>query len=101
MYQIESPATFPINEHSSSEFYGTFHRYMSSALQCMGREDVAVVYFIKLVVTARLHKAKVDWMDLWILVSSWQKLGIPGLTVACVPEARDILAEALRRQQAD
>ena len=72
MYQIESPATFPFNEHSSSEFYETFHRYMSSALRCMGCEDEAAVYFIKLAVTARLHKAKVHWMDLWILVSSWQ-----------------------------
>ena len=72
MYQIESPPTFPFNEHTSSEFYGTFHRYMSSALLCMGREDEAPVYVIKLAATARLHKAKVDRIDLWILVSSWQ-----------------------------
>ena len=32
MYEFEPPATFPFNEHGPSEFYGTFHRYISSAL---------------------------------------------------------------------
>ena len=68
-YQIESLATFPFNEFAPSEFLWNIPLVHISALRCMGRADEAAVYFIKLAEAARLHKAEVYWMDLWILVS--------------------------------
>ena len=100
MFQNKSPSIFPFNELGSSEFQGTFHTNMSSALRCMGREDEAAVYLSNWL---RLHGGTRPNFFGWTS-GSWYlygKLGIPGSTVACVPKARDILAEALRLQQAD
>ena len=48
MYEMESLATFPMQEPGASEFYETLYRNMSSSLRRMGREDDAAMYFIKM-----------------------------------------------------
>merc|ERR1719410_883470 len=67
MYEIESLASFPLEEPGASEFYETLYRNMSSCLRSMGREDEAAVYFMKMAEAAKIHKKELDWMDLWDL----------------------------------
>lgn len=99
MFEIESLATFPLNELGASEFYETLYRNMSSALRSMGREDEAAVYFMKMAEAARLHKAELDWMDLWDLGILMANRAFQAQRWPEFQKARDILAEALRLQQ--
>lgn len=99
MYEIESLASFPLEEPGASEFYETLYRNMSSCLRSMGREDEAAVYFMKMAEAARYHKASLDWMDLWdlgVLIANrayqsgrWDEF----------QKSREIIAEALRMQK--
>eukprot|EP00933_Yihiella_yeosuensis_P068485 TRINITY_DN7416_c0_g2_i1.p1 TRINITY_DN7416_c0_g2~~TRINITY_DN7416_c0_g2_i1.p1 ORF type:complete len:630 (-),score=136.31 TRINITY_DN7416_c0_g2_i1:21-1910(-) len=99
MYEIESLASFPLDEPGASEFYETLYRNMSSALRRMGREDEAALYWSKMAEASKYHKEQLDWMDLWdlgILIANrayhdgrWPEFY----------KSRDIIAEALRQQR--
>ncbi|CAK0827794.1 unnamed protein product, partial [Prorocentrum cordatum] len=99
MYEIESLASFPLEEPGASEFYETLYRNMSSCLRSMGREDEAAVYFMKMAEAARYHKASLDWMDLWDLGVLIANRAYQSGRWAEFHKSREIIAEALRMQK--
>ena len=81
IFEIKSPSIYPFNVLGSSEFHGTFHTNMISALQCMGREDEAAAYLSNWL---RLHGCTKPNFIGWTS-GSWYldgKPGIPGSTMA-------------------
>eukprot|EP00927_Polykrikos_kofoidii_P077141 TRINITY_DN74116_c0_g1_i1.p1 TRINITY_DN74116_c0_g1~~TRINITY_DN74116_c0_g1_i1.p1 ORF type:complete len:577 (-),score=85.38 TRINITY_DN74116_c0_g1_i1:320-2050(-) len=99
MYEMESLATFTMDEPGGSNFYETLYRNMSCALRSLHREDEAALYFAKMVQASSFHKPTLDWMDLWelgLLIANraYQNERWPEFY-----KARSILADALRMQK--
>jgi len=99
MYEIESLATFTLDEAGASEFYETLYRNMSSGLRSMGREDEAAVYFTKMAEAAKMHKKELDWMDLWDLGVLMANRAFHAGRWSEFYKAREIIADALQKQQ--
>lgn len=99
MYEMESLATFTMEEQGASEFYETLYRNMSSCLRSLHREDEAAVYFTKMVEAARYHKEQMDWMDLWDLGLLLANRAFHNEQWTEFYKAREVLSEALRVQQ--
>ncbi|CAE8587922.1 unnamed protein product [Polarella glacialis] len=95
MYEMESLASFPVEEPGASEFYETLYRNMSSALRRMGREDEAAIYFIKMAEAAKHHKERLDWMDLWDLGILIANRAFHAGRWSEFYKSREIIAEAL------
>lgn len=55
----------PYNAEEAPEFFETLYRNMGWALKALGRLDEAVVYFQKMVQTAKAYKGNLDWFDCW------------------------------------
>ena len=72
--ESKSPTIYPFNELGSSEFQGTFHTCMSSALRCRGRENEAAVYLSNWL---RLHGCTKPDFPRWTS-GSWNLYGKPG-----------------------
>jgi len=99
MYEIESLATFTLEEPGASEFYETLYRNMSSGLRSMGREDEAAVYYTKMAEAAKIHKKELDWMDLWDLGVLLANRAFHAGRWPEFYKAREIIADALRKQR--
>jgi len=98
MYEMESLATFTIDEVGASEFFETLFRNMTSSLRRMNREDEAAIYFMKMVDAAKRHKPALDWMDLWDLGILIANRAYQSESWDAFYQSRNILAEALRQQ---
>lgn len=99
MYEMESLATFSLDEPGASEFFETLYRNMSSGLRRMGREDEAAIYFLKMADAARRHKERLDWMDLWDLGLLVANRAFHSKRWAEFHRSREIIAEALKQQR--
>eukprot|EP00931_Biecheleriopsis_adriatica_P120084 TRINITY_DN95231_c0_g1_i1.p1 TRINITY_DN95231_c0_g1~~TRINITY_DN95231_c0_g1_i1.p1 ORF type:complete len:562 (-),score=136.08 TRINITY_DN95231_c0_g1_i1:15-1700(-) len=100
MYEMESLASFDMDEPGASEFYETLYRNMSSGLRRMGREDEAAIYFLKMAEAAKHHKERLDWMDLWDLGILIANKAYQAGRWSEFYKSREIIAEALREQRA-